>query len=175
MEGLFVIIAIVVGIMNFAIKEQQKQNQGKGRGVMKPSPQRSYKVEKPRGNTPEYMPPPFMMEESEGTEEEDRSMLGSMNYADDRNIQGNMSYEEDRNVQGSMSYVEQTQSSEGVEIELPILGRAKRKEKKPVPMIEVMEREESGAIFEITEDNLLSSIIMAEIIGPPRSMKRRIR
>lgn len=151
MEGLFVVVAIVIGIMNFAIKQQQKQNQGRGQGGMKPGQQRSYKAEQPRRINQEYMPSPIMVEESEGTEEEDRSMQGSMNY------------------------VEQRQSSEGVDLELPKLEARRRKEKKPAPMTEVMELEETDAIFEITEDNLLSSIIMAEIIGPPRSIKRRIR
>jgi len=174
LEGLFAVIFIIIGIVNFAMKQQQNQNQGRGQGGMKEK-QRSYKVEQPRRIAQEYMPSPIMMEESEGTEEEDRSIQGSMVYVEDRNIQGSMVYVEDRNIQGSMNYVEQSQSSEGVDLALPKLEARRRKEKKPAPLAEVMEREETDAIFEITEDNLLSSIIMAEIIGPPRSMKRSIR
>lgn len=158
MERLFVVIFVIIGIVNFVAKQQQKQNQGQG-GMKKqqsengqyPGQQRFYKVEQPRKTALEYTPSPIMMEESEGIEEEDRS------------------------IQGSMNYVEQSQSYEGVDLELLKPEPRKKKEKKPAPMAEVIERDEEDAIFEITEDNLQSSIIMAEIIGPPRSMKRRIR
>jgi hypothetical protein len=172
LERLLAVVFVVIGLVNFAMKQQQKQNQGRGQGGMKEKqrgngqytdqPQR-YKVEQPRRTAMEYMPSPVMMEESEGTEEEDRSTQGSMIYA------------EDRNIQGSMVYVEPSQSNEGVGLELPKKESRKKKEKKPAPMVEVKEMEEEDAIFEITEDNLLTSIIMAEVMGPPRSMKRSIR
>ncbi|MHB1391627.1 MAG: hypothetical protein ACYCYE_00845 [Clostridia bacterium] len=158
MEGLFAVIFVIIGIVNFVMKQQQNQNQDQGgmkkqqsRNVQYPSQQPSYKAQQPRKTVPEYMPSPIWVEESEGIEAEDRR------------------------IQGSLNYVEQSQSSEGIELELPKPDLRKRKEKKPVIKAEVMEREEENAIFEITEYNLLSSIIMAEIIGPPRSMKRSIR
>ncbi len=160
MERLLAVIFVIIGLVNFVAKQQQKQNQSQGQGGMKkqqsrngqyPGEQRSYKVEQPRGTAPEYMPSLIMMEESEGIEAEDRRTLGSLNY------------------------LEQSQSSEGVDLEFPKPDTRKKKEKKPAPKAELMEREEEEAIFEITEDNLVSSIIMAEILGPPRSMKRHIR
>jgi flagellar motor protein MotB len=164
LERLLAVVFVVIGLVNFAMKQQQKQNQGRGQGGMKEKQRgNGYYPNQTRRIAQEYMPSPVMMEESEGTEEEDRSTQGSMIYA------------EDRNIQGSMVYVEPSQSNEGVGLELPKKESRKKKEKKPAPMVEVKEMEEEDAIFEITEDNLLTSIIMAEVMGPPRSMKRSIR
>ncbi len=158
MERLFAVIFVIIGIVNFVAKQQQKQNQSQGRmkkqqsiGGQNPGQQRSYKLELPQRTAMEYMPSTIMLDESEGIEAEDRR------------------------IQGSLSYIEQSQSAEGVDVELPKPVLRKKKEKKPDPKIELMVVDEEEAVFEITEDNLLSSIIMAEIIGPPRSMKRSIR
>jgi hypothetical protein len=50
----------------------------------------------------------------------------------------------------------------------------KKIEKKTVPKAEVAEKGEDN-IIDLTEENLLRSIVMAEILGHPRSMKRSIR
>jgi hypothetical protein len=80
----------------------------------------------------------------------------------------------DRDIRGSMGHIQQSQSSEGICTQHPEHERQKLKEKKTAPMLEVMENEEEG-MFNFTEDSLLRSIVMAEILGPPRAMKRRIR
>jgi hypothetical protein len=157
MERLFAVVFVIIGIVNFVAKQQQRQNQGKSRpenqqsrNRQHPGQQRSYKIDQPQETTMEYMPLPAMMQESEGNEAEDRGMQGSMNY------------------------VEQSHSFEGADHEPLKFEPKKKKEKKPAPKIAVMEIEEEE-IFEITENNLVSSIIMAEILGRPRSMKRSIR
>jgi hypothetical protein len=159
LEGLFAVIFIVIGIISSIMKQQQNQSKGRG-GMQRQQGQYRHRPEKQLRHIPEqprrtamdmgksYMPSPVTLEESEGIEAEDRSRTGSLNY------------------------VEQSQSPEGVCDEHPEHDRQTKK--KSAAKIEALTGEESPS-FEITEDNLVNSIIMAEILGPPRSMKRSIR
>lgn len=160
MDGLFIVIAMIIFIANFAAK-QQKQNQNRGGGGMKnqrPLPQRVKNIEPPdrtAGNmeniryervkvTAEHAP----AFDSEGIEIEDRSRIGSLNYT------------------------EQSKSSEGMGIRGIKPEQRQRKEKKVVSNAEIIIEE---PVFDLTEENLLRSIVMAEVLGPPRAIKRNIR
>ncbi len=158
MEGLSIVIFIIIGIISSVMKQQ---NQGKGQGGAKRQQgQYRQKPGKYQMNIPEkpkravmdmessYMPSPVAFEESEGIEVEDRRRAGSLDY------------------------VEQNQSLEGVCNEHP--EHEQKEKKKAAPKAEAKVIGESPA-FEITEDNLIKSIVMAEILGPPRAMKRNIR
>lgn len=160
MEGLFAVIIAIIGIVNFVMKQQQEQNKhqggtGKQRPVYKTQP--SYKTQQP--SKPVMEMKDFWNEgikgvvESEGLEAEDRSRMGSMDYMD------------------------QSQSLEGECDEHPVHMRKKKieQEKKPAPRAVIPEAEEEGIVVELTEEHLLSSFIMSEIIGPPRAFKRSIR
>ena len=159
MDGLFIIIAIVIAVFNFAAKQQKQQNQGRGQRGMKHIPKWS---EGPLadlgknwnemfGKPEEYGHGSMPVEEYEGKEIEDRRRTGSLDY------------------------VELSQSSEGICDEHPEHSRQKIKEKKNVLRTEPKEIEEEDIVFDITEESLLNSVIMAEVLGPPRSMKRKIR
>ncbi|MEA4847499.1 MAG: hypothetical protein VB106_09740 [Clostridiaceae bacterium] len=156
MDGLFIIIAIVIAVFNFAAKQQQNQNRGQ-RGMNRRQGQyRQKPVQGPLadlgkswnemfGKPEEYAPSP-VFEESEGSEAEDRRRTGSLDY------------------------MEQSSSSEGICDEHP---HELSKEIEAAHDIAAMEDEED--IFDLTEENLLRSIVMAEVLGPPRAMKRKIR
>ena len=157
MEGLFVIIAVIIGIANF----MQKQNQSRGRDGTKR--QQSQYRQKPVRMQKHVLPPPQKTfidvergwsrmpkdaEKGEGIEAEDRSRTGSLDYTEQ-----NRDYE-------SLSY-------------RPIKPEPKgRTENKAVTKAGIIEE---NNVFDLTEENLLRSIVMAEVLGPPRAMKRRIR
>lgn len=167
LEGFLAVVFIAIGIISSVMKQQQNQGRGRG-GTYRQQGQYRQRPLQEQMHIPEqlkrtvmdmgkswgeelkgaekYMPSPVTFEEREGIELEDRSRTGSLDY------------------------VEQSQSSEGV----CNIHPEHEQKKKAVPKTEAKVREENP-IFEITEDNLISSIIMAEIIGPPRSMKRNIR
>lgn len=172
MEGLFAVIFIIIGIASAV--QKQRENQSKGHGGMsrqqgqyrqRPSQNQNHIPQQPKRTfmdmgkswgeglkgAEEYMPSQVIWEESEGIEIEDRRRAGSLDY------------------------VEQSQSFEGTGIERQEIEQNRKKEQKAAAKIEVVNAAKEDGIFEITEDNLISSIIMAEIIGPPRSMKRNIR
>lgn len=159
MEGLSVIIFIIIGIVSSIMKQQQKQGKNQGSARRQPGQYRQepgrYKThipEQPKRTAynmeKSYAPSPVISGESEGIEIEDRRKSGSLDY------------------------VEQSQSSEGVCDEHP---EHRRKEKTAAAHKNEVKTVEESPIFEITEDNLIRSIVMAEILGPPRSMKRNIR
>lgn len=161
MEGLFAVIFIIIGIANFIMKQQQ-QEQKQSRGGTK-GQQPVYKTQPPRKT---------VMEMKDFWEEGLKGVMESEAVGEGLEA-------EDRSRTGSLNYVEQSQSLEGTCDEHPEHRQKKKKEKekekKAVPSTEVVEAEEEGIAIELTEEHLLSSFIMAEIIGPPRSLKRSIR
>jgi len=174
LDSLFIVVAIVIGLLNFAAKQQQqKQKESQGQGNMsrqqnqrkqspdqwqKHIPQQPERTVRDMGSSweeglkdaVEYMPVSMPDSYTEGVETENRGRAGSMDY------------------------IEQSQSSEGICNEHPEHRRQKTKEKKAAPKAEVIEIEED-IIFNLTEDDLMRSIVMAEVLGPPRAIKRRIR
>ena len=169
MDGLFIIIAIFIGIANFAAK--QKQNQRKSQGGMKrqPNTTRQDTIQQWMRNLQQ---PDSTVRGAENRGEEGLSgtgehQLGSMLP------ESNEGFEiKDRNKRGSLGYMQQSQSSEGICTQHPEHERQKLKEKSAIPKVEVIEE---GNMFDLTEESLLRSIVMAEVLGPPRAMKRRIR
>jgi len=175
LEGLFVVVAIVVGLLNFAAK-QQRQNQNQNQGNMKR--QLSQRRQEP-------------VRWKEHIEQQLERAAGSVRNIRDESAEGKVPYMpeqvsaddyegielEDRRSEGSLNYIEQSKSSEGECDEHPEHRQPRkkdRKEKKTAPAVEVLESEESP-IFDLTEESLLRSIVMAEVLGPPRVIKRRIR
>ena len=160
MEGIYIVIAIIIALFNFSAK--QRKNQGGGqRGMTKQhkQPERPFAdLEKSwnemLGNLKEYLPESKQIEDHvedyEGMEAEDRSRTGSLDY------------------------MELSQSSEGISSEHPESIRQITKEKRDAHKAEIYEAEED-IVFEISKESLISSVIMAEVLGPPRAIKRRIR
>ncbi|HOR86108.1 MAG TPA: hypothetical protein PLL98_06435 [Bacillota bacterium] len=160
MDGLFVIIAIIIGIANLV----QKQNQAQGRGNVKGrQDQYRQKPEKPVQMQKRVLRPLQKIltdlgearsemlksiESSEGVEAEDRSRTGSLDYTEQGRGYGDSSC-------------------------LPMKPELKVSEESKVVVEPVTAGE--GYIFDLNEGNLINSIVMAEILGPPRAMKRRIR
>ena len=168
MERLFVIILITISIVNFAQKQKRKQNKSQGQGGMKKqtgmkrqNPMQQW-MNNPRqpDRTVRDMENPW----GEGMKGEAEYAPASMPAYDNEGIEI-----EDRRRAGSLDYAEQSQSSEGMSCQ-PIKPEQK---KKAVPKVEIIEEKEST--FDLTEENLLRSIVMAEVLGPPRAMKRSIR
>ena len=156
MEGLFVVIAIVISLLNYASKQQKevpkgshtkkRQNQWK-RHIEKQLESTMEKVESLREEKPESVV------YSEGIEFEDRKSSGSLNYI-----------EQSRSLEGECNvHLEHRQS-----------WKKSSKPKKTEPLVKAAETEEN-TFLNITEENLLRSIVMAEILGPPKAMKKRIR
>ncbi len=88
------------------------------------------------------------IEDSEGIEAEDRSRTGSLGFSEQDLNYGNIGYSSAKPKPAGKA--ERTVSGDTAIIE----------EKK---------------IFDLTEGNLVESVIMSEILGPPRAFKRRIR
>lgn len=74
---------------------------------------------------------------------------------------------EDKNVSGSLTYVEVDEPDEGIQTE-PSRAESIKTEEKP---IEVEESKTSILDF----SNLQRSIVLTEVLGPPRALKKRIR
>lgn len=163
MEGLSIIIFIIIGIVSSVMK-QQNQNKSKG-GIGRQQGQNKPKPVRAQMNIPEplkpgrlvtemrksFMPTPAVSEKSEGAEAEDRTLTGSLNY------------------------VEQSQSSEGICNEHPEHRQVKRQAVSRTDFEPAAKVREASPAFEVTEDTLIRSIVMAEILGPPRAIKRNIR
>ncbi len=158
LEGLFIIISIIIAIANFANEQKKKQNkeQGnvKGQQLQKsrPNPRHQGRLQQQperaamdTGN-PWGVPAPTLFELSEGTEAEDRKQMGSLKF----------------------------NSSEGICNEHPEHNRKKSKARNTEPQIETV-RQEEAPILELTEENLIRSVVMAEVLGPPRALKRNVR
>ena len=168
MDGLFVVIAIIIGLANFAEKQKKKQtrmNRQYAPPVQRPAQRRN--------NIPE--PLKRVMAEMEkswsGSQEgalSDTEGSGS-EYNETEGIE-----EEDRSKRGSLTYDEQSRSSEGECDE-----HKEHYEKKSGTYAAADELrltvEPDGLAIDMTEENLLRGIVMAEILGPPRAMKKRIR
>lgn len=165
MDGLFVVIAIVVGIFKFTAEQKKKQGGSKQRSVMQPAPgQRLSNIPEPLKKVlmdlesgwneglqgPVYQKTPAAVTEEEGIEQEDRDRTGSINYT------------------------ERSDSSEGEceEHSFHWDGKAKAD---PAVNRSIPAEEGKGFVLDITEEELLRSIVMSEILGPPRAMKRKIR
>ena len=162
MEGLFAVIFIIIGIVNFVVKQQQEQAKHQG-GMKKQQPVKPQYYSNQRGRE-EQGPEMTAMELN------DFWKNGLEGVAENEGVEA-----EDRSRAGSLSYVEESRSSEGICDEHPEHRQRKVKEKKTAPRTEVRDTEEEGISIELTEEHLLSSFIMSEIIGPPRSLRRSIR
>jgi len=166
LEGIYIVVAIIIALFNLAAKQHKNQGRGRrgmdrqqGRYRQKPVQRQKHIPQRSEGpfadlgkswnelfgSPEEHVPESKPAEVYEGMEIEDRRRVGSLDYA------------------------EQSSSSEGICDEHPEHGRL------DALKAEITETEEEGFIFEITEDRLLKSVVMAEILGPPRAMKRRIR
>ncbi|MBP7072186.1 MAG: hypothetical protein KBB40_01665 [Clostridia bacterium] len=166
MEGIYIVIAIAIALFNLAAKQQKNQGRGRrgmnrqqGRYRQKPVQRQKHIPQWSEGpladlgkswnemfgEPEEYVPESVLAKDNEGIEIEDRSRTGSLDY------------------------IEINQSLEGICDEHPEHSRLDTLKS------EIRETEEEGFIFEITEDNLIRSVVMAEILGPPRALKRRIR
>ena len=162
MEGLVIVVFIIIGILNFA--QKQNQNQRKGQGGMKKQPgiKRQNPQQQWRSNPmqpirtaidmEDGMPLPIMMDESEGIESEDRNRTGSLDY------------------------IEQSYSSEGVCDEHPEHAQEKSKDMiKTTTSYDLRSSDEDQLEFGISAADLMRSVVMAEVLGSPRSIKRSIR
>lgn len=156
MEGLLVVIGIVISILNYAAK-QQKEVQKRG-GIQKRQSQWKRHIEK----------------QLEGVAEKAKTFLEEKPESAVYNEGIEL---EDRKRSGSLNYIEQSGSSEGECDEHPEHRQPWKRSgrgKKAAVTVEAAETEENK-ILDMTEENLLRSIVMAEILGPPRSMKKSIR
>lgn len=166
MDGLFIIIAIFIGLANFAAKQQK--NQGNRSRQQHPDSRNPVHRKK---YIPESLKKTIMDLEnawSEGLKGTIEDQPAYLSVGDE----GTES--EDRRQMGSLEYIERTQSSEGECDEHPEHYQEKRREKDGFHVAETVEDMEDN-LFNLTEENLLKSIVMAEILGPPRAIKRRIR
>lgn len=157
MEGLLVIIAIIIGIYDFAVKQQKKQGGGRQhsqrrRDIPEPFKRAIMDIEKVWNERPEDLTgeKPAEATGAEGLEQEDRKKAGSLEY------------------------IEQDRSPEGVCDEHSFHRPQENKAVKRTTEAEPVESGE-GFVFGLNEEELLKSIVMAEVLGPPRAMKRRIR
>lgn len=157
MDGLFILIAIAIAIMNFSQKQNRNQKKAQEStkrqpGMMRQNPAQYWMKNIQKANRTAGGP---------ANPREKRSMLSE----DSEGIEL-----EDRSRRGSLDYTGQSQKSEGICIEL---AHEHKKEREAAPKIEVIENEDN--IFGLTEESLLRSIVMAEVLGPPRAIKRKIR
>lgn len=161
MEGIYIVIAIIIALFNITAKQKKKNQSGSKGGTNRKPVQRQKYIpqwsEGPLsdlgkswnelfGSQGEHVPESKHAEDYEGMEIEDRRRTGSLDY------------------------VELSQSSEGICDEHP-----EQHNRQDALKAEISGTEEEDYVFEITEDILLKSIIMAEVLGPPRAMKRNIR
>jgi hypothetical protein len=166
LEGIYIVVAIIIALFNFAAKQQKNQGGGK-RGMNRQQGQYRQKPVQRQKHIPQWAEGPFAdlgksWNEMFGAPEE--HVPDSVPAKDHEGIEM-----EDRRRAGSLDYIETDQSLEGTCDEHPEHSRL------DAYKAEINETEEEGFIFEITEDSLLRSVVMAEILGPPRTMKRRIR
>lgn len=169
MKGLFAVIFLIIGIVNALNKQQNKGTGRDGRGRWQ-GQYRQKPVQKPKN----------VLRQPERTFTDiGRSLVDIGRRFDE--ISGNVKEyvpapvfakidegieAEDRSRTGSLDYVEESRSDEG------ICDEHTHPSQQPSG-IEITLRE--GVKLEFTEENLLQSVIMAEILGPPRAMKRNIR
>lgn len=157
MDGLFIIIAIAIAIMNFAQKQNQNQKKAQGHTKKQPGMMRQNPAQQWMKN----------LQQTNRTAGDSENLWGEGSKLSE-DIEGVEL--EDRSRTGSLGYAEQIQSSEGICNER---SHEHNKERGTTPKIAAMESEE--VIFDLTEESLLKSIVMAEVLGPPRAMKRKIR
>lgn len=166
MDGLLVVIAIIISIVKFSAK-QQNQN----RGNVRKQP-----YTKKQNPLPQWLGNPHQPDRTARNmgSHWDKEIKGAVESASSSMPAcGTEGIEiEDRSRTGSLNYTEQSNSLRGMSYQRIKPEQKKRKEKKAVPKTEIIEKE---PIFDITEENLLRSIVMAEVLGPPRAMKRNIR
>lgn len=162
MEG--IVIAIIIALFSFAAEKEKKQRKQSGsqRGVSKPVQRQKHIPPLPGlpggsfrdlgkswnemfGIPEEHVPESMVVEDCEGKEFEDRKRTGNLDY------------------------IEQSSSSEGICDEHTEQHNRLDGLKDGINITE-----EEDYVFEITEDNIINSIIMAEILGPPKALKRRI-
>lgn len=168
LDGLFVIIALVIGIANFVGKQNKKQTQMNRRYApsMKKPQRRQTNIPEPLKRVMAEMEKSW----NEGQNASSGDMPAPVNvYNESEGIE-----EEDRSRSGSLEYTEESQSSEG-ECDEHREHYEKKAGAKEAAVSNEPEVEQETMIFDLTQENLLRSIVMSEILGPPRALKKRIR
>lgn len=150
MEGIYIVIAIIIALFNITAKQQKNRSRGQS-GINKPSKRQ---IRMPQWSGGSFTDLGKSLNEMFGETEEHYEGMEL----------------EDRRRTGSLDNIEQSRSSEGTCDEHP-----EQHKKLDALRDEIIIAEDDDFVFEITEDNLINSIIMAEVLGPPRAMKRGIR
>lgn len=153
MEGLFTVVFIIITIVGFI---QKAQNREQGRGARPGNAQRQYPGRQYRQGTP--MPQNKLRPSQGSSVKKPASVVQSGEPVSD--AEG--AELESRYRTGSMNYIEQDNSSEGMGYESAA-----------APVIDV--NDESQQNFDISAEDLMRSVVMAEVLGRPRAMKRNIR
>jgi len=165
LEGLFIVIAIIIGIYDFAVKQQKKQGGGSQRSQRRQNPvPRQMNIPGPLKRA--------IMEMEKGWNEELNGPVAEEPASASVYEEG--LEQEDRRKAGSLEYIEQDRSPEGVCDEHSFHRTQGYRAGQRETELEPVESREAF-MFDLTEEELLKGIVMAEVLGPPRAMKRRIR
>lgn len=171
MDGLFVVIAIVVGIFKFAAEQQKKQQRSSGQSSSRQRSLRPQETGQRMRNIPEPLKKALMDLENGWNE----GLQGPVNKGiPEIETKEEGLEQEDRRKAGSLNYTEPSDSSEGACDEHPFHLKTEAGEGKAANR-NILTDADGGFLLDITEEELLKSIVMAEVLGPPRAMKRRIR
>lgn len=164
MDGLFVVIAIIIAVLNLSqkMKRNQKQNQNETHENMKRKP-----------STMNHNPVRQWLEQLEQLEKQEKAVKDvkiPWGEGEGKDIK-------DRSRAGSLDYKEQSNNTEGFGNEYTFHIDQEKQAKEIIPKEKPIREKaiEEDYMFDLTEENLLRSVVMAEILGPPRAMKRRIR
>lgn len=178
LEGLIIVIFVVTGIINFVMKAQKEQ-QGNARrqgNMQRQYPGRQYKQTIP---TPQKNMQRKQGERISGSSESPKSNdvqgVGSLQppqmYASDtEGIEL-----ESRHMRGSMKYVEPQKSSEGLGYKTKAVKKKKADAEKDAINSDFINSVEAHLDFDISAEDLMRSVVMAEVLGKPRAMRRNIR
>lgn len=178
LEGLFTVIMIIVAIAGF-VQKAQKEQQGSGsrpRSAQRQYPGRQYKQAIPaskrsmqRRQTGSGTGLPKGAAAFEGRE------TGSLQESDMLASNAEGTELESRYMTGSINYTEQENSTEGLGYEPATSDRKLTDTKKGTVSPGLTEIDETHWDFDISAEDLMRSVVMAEILGKPRAMKRSIR
>ncbi|MGE5632470.1 MAG: hypothetical protein ACM3TR_15465 [Caulobacteraceae bacterium] len=150
MEGLLAAIFVIIGIVNLIVKSQKdyKGNTGGKRSVQKKAPMQKYKYNTPAPTLSRTTEADL---DREGTEMENRSRTGSLEYK-----------EQVYTTEGLVSEAD-AQMAKGSDIKADAGNK------------DIMDAGEAAWGYGISMDDMQRSVVMAEIMGPPRAFKRNIR
>lgn len=168
LDGLFVIIAIIIGIANFAEKQKKRQT-----GMNRQYVPHGQRPAQRRNNIPEPLRK-VMAEVEKSWNESQEGAAGDMAEPEAREDETEGLEKEDRSKRGSLTYVEESRSSEGECDE----HKEHYEQKYGADTASLRlgpSAEQESLVFDITEEDLMRSIVMSEILGPPRALKKRIR